>query len=89
MERYMKLMLYDPSNWLDLVSMLVKGVVSSWVNTIWQEVSTGHKLVFRTCGQSRDAMAHWFDPIIEVKEACKQLCNLWQSGWIGVYIQCF
>ena len=32
MERYMKLMCYTPTNWLDVVAMWVEGAASSWVN---------------------------------------------------------
>ena len=34
MERYMKLMRYAPTNWLDVVAMRVEGAVSSWVNAV-------------------------------------------------------
>ena len=32
MERYMKLMHYAPTDWLDVVAMGVEGTASSWVN---------------------------------------------------------
>ena len=56
MERYMKLMRYAPTNWLDVVAMRVEGAASSWVNGVLQDVSAGHRPVFRTWAQFRDAM---------------------------------
>ena len=37
MERYMRLMHYTPTNWLDVVAMRVEGAASSWVNAVFQE----------------------------------------------------
>ena len=34
MERYMRLMKYSPSDWLDIVAMMVEGAASSWVNAV-------------------------------------------------------
>ena len=34
MERYMRLMRYAPTNWLDAVAMRVEGAASSWVNAV-------------------------------------------------------
>ena len=34
MERYMRLMKYSPSDWLDIVAMRVEGVAGSWVNAM-------------------------------------------------------
>ena len=56
MERYMKLMCYAPTDWLDMVAMWVEGAVSSWVNAVLQDVSVGHRPVFCMWAQFRDAM---------------------------------
>ena len=56
MERYMKLMLYAPTNWLDVVAMWVEGVASSWVNAVLQDVVAGCKPVFCTWAQFKNAM---------------------------------
>ena len=69
MERYMKLMGYAPTNWLDVVAMWVEGVVSSWVNAVLQDVAVGHQLMFRTWAQFRDVMVQRFDSVMEVEEA--------------------
>ena len=34
MERYMRLMHYAPTDWLDVVAMRVKGTASSWVHAV-------------------------------------------------------
>ena len=34
MERYMRLMRYAPTDWLDVVAMRVEGAASSWVNAV-------------------------------------------------------
>ena len=56
MERYMKLMRYAPTDWLDVVAMRVEGAVSSWVNVVLQDISAGRKPVFRTWAQFKEAM---------------------------------
>ena len=56
MERYMKLMHYAPTNWLDVVAMRVEGAASSWVNAVLQDVSAGHRPVFCTWAQFKEAM---------------------------------
>ena len=56
MERYMRLMRYAPTNWLDVVAMRVEGAASSWVNAVLRDISEGRRLVFHTWAQFRDAM---------------------------------
>ena len=73
MEQYVRLMSYAPTDWFDVVAMRVEGVASSWVNAVLQDISQGRRPVFRTWAQFRDAMVQRFEPVIEVKEACKQL----------------
>ena len=48
MERYMSLMHYAPTDWLDVVAMRVEGATSSWVNAVLQEISKGRRPVFCT-----------------------------------------
>ena len=38
MQRYMWLMKYAPTDWLNVVAMCVDGAASSWVNAMLQEV---------------------------------------------------
>ena len=56
MERYMKLMRYAPTDWLDVVVMRVEGAASSWVNVVLQDISVGRRLVFRTWAQFKETM---------------------------------
>ena len=50
MERYMQLMKYAPTDWLDVVAMRVDGAASSWVNVMLQEVVDGRRQAFRMWG---------------------------------------
>ena len=56
MERYMRLMHYTPTDWLDVVAMRVEGAASSSVNAVLQEISEGRRPVFHSWAQFRDAM---------------------------------
>ena len=82
----MRLMRYAPTDWLNVVAMRVEGAASSWVNAVLQEISEGHRLVFRTWAQFRDAMVQRFEPATEVEEARKQLRALRQTGRVAGYI---
>ena len=86
MERYMKLMRYAPTDWLDVVAMRVEGAVGSWVNVVLQDVSASRRPVFRMWAQFRDAMVQQFEPITEVEEGCKQLRALRQTGRVTGYV---
>ena len=76
----MRLMHYAPTDWLDVVAMRVEGATSSWVNAVLQEISKGHRPVFCTWVQFRDAMVQWFEAVTKVEEAHKQLRALRQTG---------
>ena len=69
MERYMKLMRYAPTDWLDVVAMRVEGAASSWVNAVLQDISAGRRPVFHTWAQFKEAMVQQFEPVTEVEEA--------------------
>ena len=71
MERYMRLMRYSPSDWLDIVAMRVEGAASSWVNAVLQDVAAGRRAAFLTWRQFTQAMIHRFEPVTETKEARK------------------
>ena len=86
MERYMKLMHYDPTNWLDVVAMRVEGAASSWANAVLQDVVAGRRAIFRTWAQFRDAMVQRFEPVTEVEEVRKQLQALRQASKVAGYI---
>ena len=85
----MKLMRYAPTDWLDVVAMRVEGVASSWVNVVLQDMSAGHRPVFRTWAQFKEAMVQRFEPVIEVEEVRKQLQALRQTGRVAGYVQKF
>ena len=89
MERYMRLMKYEPTDWLDVVAMRVDGAASSWVNAVLQEVADGRRQAFRTWGQFKVAMIHRFESITETEDARRQLRALKQTGRVGGYIQRF
>ena len=69
MERYMKLMRYTPTKWLDVVAMRVEGAASSWVNGVLQDMSASCRPVFDTWAQFKEAMVQQFEPDTEVEEA--------------------
>ena len=71
MERYMRLMRYSPSDWLDIVAMRVEGAASSWVNAVLQDVAVGHRAAFLMWRQFMQAMIHQFKPVTETEEAQK------------------
>ena len=48
MERYIRLMKYSPSDWLDIVAMRMEGAVRFWVNAVLQDVAVGHRAAFLT-----------------------------------------
>ena len=85
----MRLMCYAPIDWLDVVAMRVEGAARSWVNAVLQDISKGHRPVFRTWAQFRDAMVQRFEPVNEVEEARKQLRALRQTGRVSGYVQKF
>ena len=51
MERYMRLMKYSPSDWLDIVAMRVEGAASSWVDAVLQDVAVGRSAALPTWRQ--------------------------------------
>ena len=67
MERYMKLMCYAPTDWLDVVAMRVEGAASSWVNAVLQDISAGRRPVFHTWARFKEAMVQRFEPVTEVE----------------------
>ena len=86
MERYMRLMKYSPSDWLDIVPMRVEGVANSWVNAVLQDVTAGRRAAFLTCRTFTQAMIQRFELVTEVEEAGKQLRALRQTDRVGGYI---
>lgn len=75
----MKLMWYDPTNWLCVIAIRVEGVVSSWVNAVSQDVADECYPRFHTWRQSKDAMVKRFEFVIEIKKR-KQFQSLRQIG---------
>ena len=74
MERYMRLMRYSPSDWLDIVDIRVEGAISSWMNAVLQDVVVGHQAAFLMWRQFMQAMIHEFEPEIKIEEA-KNSCG--------------
>ena len=58
MERYMRLMKYSPSDWLDIVAMRVEGAASSWVNAVLQDMVARRRVAFLTWYNFTQAMIH-------------------------------
>ena len=79
-------MKYAPTDWLDVVPMLVDGAISSWVNAVLQKVAHGQRQAFRTWGQFKVAMIHQFESIIEIEDARHQLRALKQTSRVSGYI---
>ena len=46
MERYMHLMRYDPTDWINVVAMRVDGAASSWVNAALLAIERGQRPPF-------------------------------------------
>ena len=46
MERYMRLMKYPRSDWLDVVAMRVEGAASSWMNATLLSIERGQRVRF-------------------------------------------
>ena len=89
MERYMRLMHYDPMNRLDIVAMRIEGAASSWVNATLQAIQLGWRPYFADWEDFCAAMIAAFEPITETEEARKQLRALKQTGRVAGYIQRF
>ena len=89
MQRYMRLMRYPPSDWLDVVAMRVEGAASTWVNAVLEEVATGRRPAFQTWGEFEHVMIHRFEPLTQVEEARKQLKALTQTKGVSGYVQRF
>ena len=85
----MTLMCYTPTDWLDVVAMRVEGAASSQVNAVLQDIFAGHRPVFRTWAQFKEAMVQQFEPTTEVEEVQKQLRALRQTGRVAGYVQKF
>ena len=58
MERYMQLIKYAPTDWLDVVAMSVDDATRSWINAVLQEVVDDRRQAFRTWDQFKVAMIH-------------------------------
>ena len=51
MERYIRLVRYNPTDWLDVVATRVEAAARSCRNVVLQEVAAGRKPVFRMWNQ--------------------------------------
>ena len=89
MERYMRLMRYDPTDWIDVVAMRVDGAACSWVNAALVAIERGQRPPFADWADFRAALIAAFEPVTETEEARKQLRALRQTGRVSVYIQKF
>ena len=59
------------------------------VNAALQDVAEGHRPVFHTWAQFRDAIMQQFKPVTKVEEARKQLKALRETGRVIGYVQKF
>ena len=67
----MHLMCYAPTNWLDMVAMIVEGAMSRGSMRALQDVAEGCKLVFYTWAQFKEAMVQQFVLVTKVEEVHK------------------
>ena len=88
-ERYMRLMRYDPADWINVVAMRVDGAACSWVNAALVAIERGQRPPFADWADFRAALIAAFEPVTETEEARKQLRALRQTGRVSVYIQKF
>ena len=89
MERYMRLMRYDPADWLDVVAMRVDGSASSWMNAALAAIERGQRQAFVDWDGFKAEMIAAFEPVTETEEARKQLRALRQTGRVTAYIAKF
>ena len=80
---------YAPTDWFDVVAIRVEGASSSWVNVVLQDVVARRRPIFHTWAQFKEAMVHWFEPIIEVEEVGKHLQASRQTSRAASYVQKF
>ena len=89
MERYMRLMKYPRSDWLDVVAMRVEGAASSWMNASLASIKRGQRVRFLDWDDFSASMIAAFEPVTELEEAQKALRALKQTGKVATYIQKF
>ena len=89
MERYMRLMKYPRSDWLDVVAMRVKEAASSWMNASLASIERGQRVRFLDWDDFTASMIAAFEPVTGLEEARKALRALKQTGKVATYIQKF
>ena len=89
MERYMRLMKYPHSDWLDVIAMRVEGAASSWMNATLLSIEQGQRVRFIDWDDFSSAMIAQLEPVTELEEARKALRALKRTGKIATYIQKF
>ena len=89
MERYMRLMKFPPSDWLDIVAMRVEGAASSWMNAALVAIERNQRPRFLDWADFSAAIIAAFEPVTELEEARKALRALRQTGKVATYIQKF
>jgi hypothetical protein len=89
MERYMRLMRYAPTDWIDVVAMRVDGAASSWINATLASIERNQRQRFADWDDFKAAFITAFEFVTETEEARKQLRNLRQTGRVSAYIQKF
>ena len=73
MERYMRLMKFPPTDWLDIVAMWVEGAASSWMNAALVAIERNQRPRFIDWADFSAAMIATFEPVTEVEETRKAL----------------
>ena len=72
----MRLMLYPPVDWIDIVATWLDGAASMWIERELQRAQRQHCAAWTTWEAFTDAMAKAFEPMIVVEEARQQILNL-------------
>ena len=86
MERFIRLMKYPVTDWLDVVAMRVDGAANSWMNAQLAQIERGQRQRFLDWDDFHAVMIAVFEPVTEIEEARKQLRALRQTGRVATYI---
>ena len=88
-ERWMRLMRYPPTDWVDIVATRLDGAASTWIERELQRARQQHRAAWTTWDAFTDAMIRAFEPATVVEEARQQILNLRQTGRVSGYVQRF
>ena len=89
MERYFKLMCYPTDTWIEVVATLLTQAAEAWFNGESQWIETGARRDWRLWAAFCQEMIPAFEPMTEMDTVRRQIIELWQTGRVSGYIQCF